>query len=62
MNDLLVKPESPTAIEAADATQRGPRWLFALVVVILSGFLLVAHGCHGGDQDHELFTSHVSKR
>ena len=33
------------------------KWLLAAWVL---GSLLFAHGCHGPDEDHELFTSFVA--
>lgn len=36
------------------SVQLGWNWLLA---AWLAGSLLFAHGCHGADQDHELFTS-----
>jgi hypothetical protein len=36
-------------------TETRPSWLLRVAVLImLSGFLLLAHGCHG-DEDNELF-------
>ena len=31
------------------------RLTWALAALLIVGFALVAHGCHGPDEDHELF-------
>ncbi len=35
-------------------TSYSARWLAYFIALLLGGFLLVAHGCHG-DEDNELF-------
>ncbi len=50
-----------TNLETPNATVKAPlawvKWLLAAWVV---GSLLFAHGCHGPNEDHELFTSFTS--
>ena len=41
----------PLAASRACETASGFRWI---VFVLLSAMLLVAHGCHSGNVDHEL--------
>jgi hypothetical protein len=40
--------------EAAPAA-RGVPWLPLFLGGLLIGYLLFCHGCHGSDEDHELF-------
>jgi hypothetical protein len=50
---------SPVNASPAQQTRRRSsfaRWAGPLLLVILAGYLLFAHGCHG-DEDNELFTS-----
>jgi hypothetical protein len=35
--------------------ERGNESRFWLVFVLMAGLLILAHGCHAGDADHELF-------
>jgi hypothetical protein len=43
-----------TTYHIRDATQRaGPAWVRGVALVLLVGYLLFAHGCHG-DEDNEL--------
>jgi hypothetical protein len=32
-----------------------PRWSAWLYCAVAVGILVLAHGCHGADEDHELF-------
>jgi hypothetical protein len=34
-----------------------PRWL--ILAAVAAAMMVLAHGCHGPDEDHELFTSWV---
>jgi hypothetical protein len=50
---------APVSASLAQQTRQRPsfaRWAGPLLLVILAGYLLFAHGCHG-DEDNELFTS-----
>ena len=40
--------------------ERGNEVRFWLVVVLMAGLLILAHGCHAGDADHELFAPNSS--
>src|SRR6266404_4325230 len=40
-------------------SSRGRRWIYATAVLVLGGYFLFAHGCHG-DEDNELFAAHVA--
>ncbi len=42
-------PPAPSPSGAVPATAGRWGWFFAAV----AGFVLVAHGCHGPDEDHE---------
>jgi hypothetical protein len=33
----------------------GRRWLWLAVLLVLGGLVVVLHGCHGEDEDTELF-------
>jgi predicted lipid-binding transport protein (Tim44 family) len=50
---------APVSASPAQQARQGSsfaRWAGPLLLVILAGYLLFAHGCHG-DEDNELFTS-----
>jgi hypothetical protein len=62
MNQLLERSvhelSSDATEEASERTNVAPasRWRFAFALALLTGLLILAHGCHG-DEDRELFAA-----
>jgi hypothetical protein len=64
MNELLEHRPIHTARDrdyAAGAKRKAMSWIWITAFLLLCGFLLFAHGCHG-DEDTELFTSAITSR
>jgi hypothetical protein len=36
-------------------------WQLACTLALLAGLLVLAHGCHGPDEDHELFAPRIAR-
>lgn len=57
MSDLrrtCVRPEHPRSEQPAPRRGFGLLWSYGACYLLLVGFLVFAHGCHG-DEDNELF-------
>jgi hypothetical protein len=47
-------PKEPNPSSLKGNNSKRPRWSWG-IIAILAGYLLVSHGCHRGNEDHELF-------
>lgn len=58
------KADTPGLIPSVPLAPRGRSWRFGIwvIVVVLSGWLIVSHGCHRGDHDDELVIGRVDRK
>ena len=54
MTTYDLAPHSPTT-ESPIVSEPRRDWRRRIVCAVLAGVLVLAHGCHGPDEDHELF-------